>query len=646
MLFAFGKACRQDSIGPSRSCLRPAILGSVLISERIGALQNVLAEHRLAAYIVPTQDPHASEIPPTHWELRAWLTGFRGSAGTAVVTSDRAGLWTDSRYHLEAEESLEGTPVELFKSGEPDVPEHDAWLAATLSPGQRVGVCGAVISVEEFRRIAQRLGDAELELVATDDLVGSLWEDRPPLPREPVFLVPTATAGKSRAEKIAAVRGTLRDAEHHACVIATLDDIAWLFNIRGRDVAYNPVTVAYALIGAEEAQLFIDSAKISSSVEEELSADGVRIRSYDAVTKALSELSTGVPDGEGGLRSAVLRYSPRKLNMALFQAIPENVVVKEAEDPTTIPKAQKNGQECEGIRTAMRKDGRALVRFLIWLEQTVQETPPDRSGPGEVEASERLAQFRAEDDGFVMPSFGTISAYGAHGAVVHYSPTPESDVPIGTDSLYLVDSGGHYRHGTTDITRTVCLGTPTDEQIEDFSLVLAGHIDLARTSFPRGTTGTHIDAIARRPLWQCLRNYGHGTGHGVGFFLNVHEGPQRISPRPSDVALEPGMVCSNEPGLYRAGRYGIRIENLVLVQEEAIGEFGEFRSLATLSLCPIDLSLVRPDILGAERCAWLDAYHSRLYEELAPLLDAAEREWLAARTVPVSDSLDKLEEGR
>lgn len=589
------------------------------IEARITGLRDLMADGRIDAYVIPSSDPHQSEYPPDHWKAREWISGFDGSSGTVVVTRDSAGLWTDSRYYLAAEAAVNGTPIELHRSGSPDVLDYPEYLAGQLPAGSVVGFCGAVLSESAHRRLKGTLQKRGIATKATRDLIAEMWEDRPALPSEAVFEHSVEFTGLSRLGKLARVREEISENDCEWLVIATLDDVAWLFNLRGADVPYNPVFIAYAAVSTDRAILCVDAEKVRPEVATSLADDGVTVLEYSDV----SEVVRSIP------ADARVLVDPDRISVDLYGQVGGQRV--EEMNPTTRLKAQKSEVELANLRRCMVRDGAAVVRFLHWLSSTIAagETPT------EYECQVRLLEFRREGDRFVSESFNTISAYNANAPIVHYAAAADGSSRLTAKGLYLVDSGGQYLDGTTDITRTVALGTPTDEQKLDFTLVLKAHIALATTKFPVGTTGHELDSISRRPLWNRHANYGHGTGHGVGYFLNVHEGPQRISPRPNAIALEEGMIVSNEPGLYHTGRYGIRIENLVVVTGSEEGEFGSFRGFETLTLCPIDRNLVEVSVLSKEEHEWLNAYHQRVREALAGELPDDARGWLMDATEPV-----------
>ncbi|MFO8064762.1 MAG: aminopeptidase P family protein [Spirochaetia bacterium] len=599
------------------------------IEQRVEALRDRMRKHELNAYIIPSSDPHQSEYPPAHWKARQWISGFEGSAGTVVVTGDTAGLWTDARYYLEAEEALRGTPIHLFRSGEQDVPDYVDWLATHLEAGDRVGFDGSVMALETSRNLESVLSNAHITVHPVGDLLEPLWQDRPPLPDAPAYLIENGLTGESREEKLERVRSAIEETGTQAHIIATLDDIAWVLNIRGSDVPFNPVILAYLAVQKDTAHLFVDETKLSDGDRNTLTAAGVTIEPYDALGRFLAHLPSDTP----------VLYDPARVGAGLAQAFPTDGTHVERRNPSTDFKARKNTTELSHIRSCMISDGVAMEQFFYWLEQHAPGGPGGPGEPGgeltEQDIAVKLAELRAARPGFVNESFDTIAGYGAHGAIVHYRVTPDTNARIKPGAPLLVDSGGQYRTGTTDITRTVSVGEPTEEVRTDFTLVLKAHIALATTQFPRGTTGHQLDAIPRRLMWHHGANYGHGTGHGVGFFLNVHEGPQRISPLPNSVALKPGMVISNEPGLYRPGRHGIRIENLVVVGEGTDTEFDRFLTFETVTLCHIERSLIDATMLSTEEREWVDSYHDMVWERIGGEVSEPIKSWLREKTAPL-----------
>ena len=590
---------------------------------RLGELRAAMRRENIDALIVPSADPHLSEYLPGRWKGREWLSGFTGSVGTFIATADFAGVWTDVRYWSQAETELAGSGVKLMKLPSSASAQHIEWLAANLARGQSVAVDARVLGLSTARLLADAVADAGINLRTDIDLLDAVWSERPGLPCEPVYEHAEPYAVIDRIGKLAALRRAMaeRDATHH--VISTLDDIAWLFNLRGADVAYNPVFVAHALVGPQGATLFVADGKISPELRTRLMADGVEVASYDEAAQALGELSA----------DAVLLLDPRRVSAGTRQAVPQDVRVIESINPSTLAKSRKNDEEAAHVRAAMEQDGAALCEFFAWLEAELAD--PGRAPLTELAIDTHITAARARRSYFVSPSFGTIAGFNANGAIMHYRATEGAHAVIEGDGLLLIDSGGQYLGGTTDITRVVPVGEITSAHRRDFTLVLKGLIALSATHFPRGTRSPALDAIARAPIWAAGIEYGHGTGHGVGFFLNVHEGPQSISastmPEPH-TAMEPGMITSIEPGIYRPGRWGIRIENLVLNRSVGSTEFGEFLHFETLTLCPIDARCIDLSLMRADEIAWLNDYHAIVRARLAPHVTGAAAAWLALRT--------------
>ena len=594
---------------------------------RIERVRDVLARHGLAAVVVPSSDPHLSEYLPERWQSRQWLSGFTGSMGTLVVTLDTAALFADSRYWVQAEAELAGSGTELVRIPTGTSTEHLDWMAAHLPSGATVGVDGSVLGLRAAQLLRATLERAGIALRTDVDAPGEVWPDRPGLPTARVYehLAPEAT--QTRAAKLAAVREAMarRGATHH--FISTVDDIAWLFNLRGADVGFNPVFLAHALLTADVATLFVGAAKIAPDLEAVLAQDRVVLAPYDAAAEALRSLP---PD-------AALLIDPQRITLGLREQVRGAVV--EAINPSTLAKSRKTDADAAHVREAMAEDGAAMCEFYAAFEAELAD--PSRQTPiTELTIDARLSAARARRPGFKGPSFATIAAFNANGAMPHYHATPESHATIRGEGLLLIDSGGQYLGGTTDITRVWPIGRVTPEQQRDYTLVLKGTMALSRTRFPRGTLAPMLDAIARAPLWAEGLDFGHGTGHGVGYFLNVHEGPQTISraiPEPA-MAMEPGMITSIEPGLYRPGRWGIRIENLVLnvpAPAAAGNEFGEFLAFETLTLCPIDTRCIARELLRQDEIEWLNAYHATVRERLSPKVDGAALAWLVERTEPI-----------
>ena len=599
------------------------------IPARLAALRQALVRHDLAAVLVPSSDPHLSEYLPERWQGRVHFSGFTGSMGTLVVTRDRAAVFADSRYWTQAEAELAGTTVELVKIPTGAATHHIDWLTATLSSGQTLAVDAAVLGLAAAQMLAGALQRHGIGLRTDLDLMAEAWPERPGLPAAPVREHLAPHAAVPRAERLAAVRAGLarHRASHH--LVSTVDDIAWITSLRGADVDYNPVFLAHLLIGPQRATLFVAAGKVDAALAARLAADGIDLADYAEAAPALAALPA----------DAVLLVDPKRITLGLREAVPAVVPVVEAINPSTLAKSRKTPAEAAFIREAMEKDGAAMCRFYAWLEAAL-----GREAISELTIDERLTAERAREDGFVSLSFPTIAGFNANGAMPHYRATPESFAEISTpdglvaEGLLLIDSGAQYLGGTTDITRVWPIGTPSDAQKADFTRVLKGTMALSRARFPAGTLSPHLDALARAPLWEAGLDFGHGTGHGVGYFLNVHEGPQSISRAMPDasMAMQPGMITSIEPGLYRDGRWGIRIENLVLnVSVGEPDEFGEYLAFETLTLCPIDSRCLELSLLRADERQWLNDYHAEVRRRLAPRLDGAALDWLLRRTEPV-----------
>jgi Xaa-Pro aminopeptidase len=599
------------------------------IRSRIASIRQALASRGFTALVVPSSDPHLSEYLPDHWKGREHFSGFTGSVGTLIVTADFAGVWVDSRYWTQAEGQLAGTGVDLMKLAGVGATAHVEWLATHLKSGEAVAVDGNVLGLAAARQLQSALAVRAIDLVTDHDLLNDVWTERPALPTAAVFEHRAPFAPTPRATKLAAVRAEMKalGATHH--FVSTLDDIAWLTNLRGADVQYNPVFLAHLMIEAERATLFIGEGKIGAALKSLLEADGITLAPYPRAAAALAGLASG----------ASLLIDPRRITHGLRQSVASDVSVVEAINPSTLAKSRKTASEAHHIRQAMEQDGAALAEFFAWLEgalghETITELTID----------EHITAARARRPGYVCPSFSTIAGFNANGALPHYRATEESHATIcmrGTvgDGLLLIDSGGQYEYGTTDITRVVPIGNATAEQRRDFSLVLKGMIALSRAKFPRGTKSPMLDTIARAPIWAEYADFGHGTGHGVGYFLNVHEGPHGITPHlppEPQTAMEPGMVTSNEPGLYRPGKWGVRIENLVLNVPAITTEFGEFLQFETLTLCPIDTRLVDTSLMTADEVQWLDDYHADVRRRVGPHVSGAALAWLEARTQPIA----------
>jgi Xaa-Pro aminopeptidase len=586
--------------------------------KRVAALRAAMARHEIDAYIITGSDAHLSEYVPERWKTRQWLSGFTGSAGTIVLTAGKAGLWTDSRYFLQAAAQIEGTGIGLYKTGLPETPSIHDFLLHELKEGAVAGLDGQSYSAAGARTLAHILSAKNIRLETAIDLLDEVWDERPPIPANPLFELPVEITGLSVRDKLDAINNCLHHDGADALLLCALDEVAWTFNIRGNDVDYNPVALAYAFVSEKETVLFIPPGKLTRDIAQHLADEGVIPADYSKIAEYLSRLPAGT----------TVFVDAGKTNAALFNAIPSHCKIIEGITPANELKSIKNPTETDGFRNALVKDGVALTRFYIWLEKQLA----GGARLTETGLSEKLSSLRAEQPLYVSDSFHTICGYAAHGAIVHYSATPETDALIRPEGLLLMDSGAQYLDGTTDITRTIALGEPAEAMKKDFTRVLKGHISLAKARFPAGTRGSQLDILARKALWDVGINYLHGTGHGIGHCLNVHEGPQSIRMEENPVTLQPGMVLSNEPGIYRANAYGIRTENMMLVREDSRTEYGTFLSFETLTLCYIDTRLVIAPMLSVREQAWLNKYHQMVYEKLSPHLTEEESAWLKEKT--------------
>ena len=592
------------------------------IPERIAALREAMKQHKIDAYIIPTSDPHMSEYPADCWKYREWISGFTGSAGTVIITADKAGLWTDSRYFLQASTQLEGTGIELFKMMLPETPTIPEFLTHELKEGQTVGLNGETYSLADARSLEKALAEKEIKLNTNASLIDPIWKERPAIPEAPMFEMPIELSGKSTEDKLLDINKMLHKAGADCTILSALDEVAWTFNIRGTDVAYNPVVISYAFVSEKESVLFVNPKKIPAEIAEHLKKEGVTLADYGMLATFLSRL----PE-----RTRVFIDSKRT-NVAIYNALPKSSILIEGISPANHLKSIKNEAEIKGFRNAVLKDGIAMTKFYFWLEKMLKAGEKVT----ELSAAAKLTALRSEQPQYVMDSFASISSYGPHGAVVHYSPTPETDTELKTDSLYLLDSGAQYLDGTTDITRTIALcDEPSEQMKKDFTRALKGTIGIAKCKFPAGIRGCLIDAFARKALWDAGINYLHGTCHGIGHCLNVHEGPQSIRMEENPVILEPGMVMSDEPAIYRPGEYGIRTENMILIREDSETEFGKFLGFETLTLCYIDTKLVIPSMLSVREHAWLNKYHQMVYDLVSPHLNEEEKAWLKEKTAEI-----------
>ncbi|WP_234949840.1 aminopeptidase P family protein [Tepidimicrobium xylanilyticum] len=588
------------------------------MNDRIKKLRNLMKERGIKAYIIPTYDPHQSEYLADHYKTRVWISGFTGSAGTVIVTEDKAILWTDGRYFIQAEKELEGSEIQLFKIGIPGFPTYMEWLRDNLNDGDALGFDGKVFPQSDVKRLEEEMGQKRIRFIDEYDLIGELWTDRPPAPKSKAFVHDVKYTGKTAKEKIEEVRIAMEKKGVDYFLLGSLDDIAWLYNIRGRDVACNPVVISYALISKYEAWLFVDEDKLDDEVKTHLKENGIAVDGYDKVIDYVK----GINEGNK------VFLDPSRINRWLYKGVPVGCEIVEGTNITTKLKGIKNSTEIENQKKAYIKDGVALVKFLYWLDNNI-----GKINITEVSAAEKLEEFRRKQEGFIEPSFDTIAAYKENGAMMHYKAEEgKSNYELKKEGMFLVDSGGQYLDGTTDITRTIILGDITEEEKKDFTLTLKGHINLIDARFLYGATGSNLDVLARYPLWQEGIDYKSGTGHGIGFLLNVHEGPHRISTIPNNVILEKGMVVTIEPGVYRAEKYGIRIENVAVVVEDIETDSGQFMKFETISYCPIDLEGIDVDMLTEKERKWLNDYHEKVYEKLSPFLNEEEKEWLKEET--------------
>ena len=582
------------------------------INNRIAALRAHIAQEQIQAFIIPSTDPHLSEYVAPHWQSREWISGFTGSAGTVVVTAKDAGLWTDSRYFLQAARQLEGTCITLYKEMLPETPNIPEFLSAHLQEGDCVGIDGKMFSAEEVEHLQKELKKSGIRIKSIADPMQLLWTDRPAMPLAPAFVYDTKYAGMSFTEKLPAVRQAMEAAGADSLLLSALDEIAWLLNIRGNDVHCNPVVVSYLLIEKDKVNYFVQPQKVTPELAVYFSANGISVHPYEEIGDYLNSFN-----------AHSILMNPAKTNYAIYSAIRPGCLIINGASPVALLKAIRNKQEIAGIHAAMQRDGVALVKFLKWLDEAV---PAGKET--EISVDKKLHTFRAAQPLYMGESFDTIAGYKEHGAIVHYEATPETDVTLKPEGFLLLDSGAQYLDGTTDITRTIALGPLTEEEKTDYTLILKGHIALAMAVFPEGTRGAQLDVLARMPIWKERMNYLHGTGHGVGHFLNVHEGPQSIRMNDTPSALQPGMVTSNVPGVYKAGSHGIRTENLVLTVPAGEGMFGKYLKFETLTLCPICRKGIIKELLTAEEIGWLNDYHRTVYEKLSPDLNNDEKEWL------------------
>jgi Xaa-Pro aminopeptidase len=587
------------------------------IKDRVEKLKQLMKENKIDAYVIPSFDAHQSEYVAEHWKCRQWISGFTGSAGTVVITLEDAGLWTDGRYYIQAEKQLEDSGIRLFRMVDPGVPSYTDWLKDVLKEGRTVGFDGSIFSIDMVKDMEKAFKTKGITLKMEQDLINELWEDRPEIPKGSIFVHDVKYAGKSRVEKLKVVREEMKNNDANYYLFTSLDDIAWLLNIRGSDVPNNPVVIANVIVAQDKCYLFIDVSKVPQDIKVELEAEGIELKDYNETKQFLQGLTS---------RDAIM-FDANKTNASLYNAIINDTVKIECANITTKLKAIKNETEIENLRCCEVNDGVAMVKFIRWLKNSI-----DKEVITEISADEKLHGFRKQQDLFVGPSFDTIAGYKDHAAMMHYKAKKETQYTLKSEGFFLVDSGGQYFNGTTDTTRTIVLGKLTEEEKRDFTLVLKGYIALDTAKFLYGATGSNLDILARQPIWQYGLDYKCGTGHGVGFFLNVHEGPQSISKVPNNVKLEKGMVITNEPGIYKEGKHGVRTENMILVVEDEKTEFGQFMKFEAITYCPIDLAGISKDMLIESEKQWLNNYHKDVYAKLAPYLNEEERTWLKEET--------------
>ncbi|MCI9423355.1 MAG: aminopeptidase P family protein [Dorea sp.] len=590
------------------------------VPERISALRALMEEKGYDAYLIPTDDNHQSEYVGEHFKARAFMTGFTGSAGTAVITKTEAGLWTDGRYFIQAANQLEGSGVTLFKMGQPDVPTLEDYIADVIPEGGTLGFDGRVVAMGEGQALMSALLPKNGKIDYSADLVDKIWEDRPPLSEKPAFALGIEYTGESTADKLTRIREAMKQEGANVHILAALDDICWTTNLRGDDIEYFPLLLSYAIITMEDMKLYVDERKLTAEMKETLAKDGISIRPYNAVYEDVKNLKA---------EDSVL-VDPSRLNYALYNNIPKGAKVIEKMNPEVLMKAMKNDTELKNIINAHIKDGVAVTRFMYWLKKNIGKTKIT-----EISAAEKLDSFRKEQEGYLWQSFEPICGSGEHAAIVHYAATPETNVPVTTNGLFLTDTGGGYMEGSTDITRTFAFGEITDRMKEDFTTVLLCNLHLARAVFPHGISGFNLDAMARMPAWERGLDYNHGTGHGVGYLMNIHEAPAgfRCAVREKEKApLEAGMVITNEPGLYIEGSHGIRTENELVIRKGPKTEYGQFLYFEPITYVPIDLDAVKPDMMRQEDKEQLNAYHAKVYELISPHLNDEEREWLKEYT--------------
>ncbi len=588
-----------------------------MINTRVDKLREEMKKRNIDIYVIPSTDPHQSEYVPARWRSREFISGFTGSAGVAVITQEKALVWADGRYYIQAEREISGSYFKMMKWRSAGVPEPYEWVGKNAKDGMTIGFDGDVISVSTKREIDKYITADNVTFATSEDLIDIIWNDRPQFPMDTAWVHAMPYAANKVDDKFHRLRAKMKQKNCDYVVVPTLDDIAWLFNIRGSDIDYCPVVLAYAIIGIRTATLFIKSEKSSAEIGLHLSQYGVEIKDYDEVEKYIDSIYDG----------RKISFDPSTLSYKIWNYFKEGHILIEESNPVEYIKSMKTPQEVENLKHCQERDGVAMVKFLKWLDDNIPSGNVD-----ELSAENRLREFRAEVEDFVFESFHTISAYGANGAMMHYAASEDSNAKVEPKGLFLVDSGGNYLDGTTDITRTIAAGELTDQMMTDYTLTLKSHIRLAKLRFLYGATGSKLDMVARAPMWENAMDYKSGTGHGVGYFLNVHEGPQNIGMGNNTIRLEPGMILTDEPGVYREGQHGIRIENTLLVQDDIQNEFGRFMKFEVISYCPIDLRPVKVDMLDDKEINWLNEYHSNVYNILSPHMNEEELSWLKNAT--------------
>jgi len=592
------------------------------VQKRIASLRSLMSEKQIDVYLIPSADNHQSEYVGEHFKSRAFITGFNGSAGEAVITMDDAGLWTDARYFIQAEKQLAGSGVRLFKMGEPDVPSVEEYLTSVLPYNGTIGFDGRVISMEKWQSLKTAFTAKNIKIESSVDLIDMIWPDRPALSKEPAFVLDEKYAGESTASKLARIRSSMTKYQTNVHILSTLDDICWLTNMRGNDVKYSPLILSYAIVRHDSVDLFIDQSKLSTEAKAALAEKNFTIHPYNDIYKTVEQLNT----------NDVVLIDPSKINCAIYTSIPAGIKKVEKPNPSILFKAIKNEVEIKNIINAHIKDGVAVTKFMHWMKTTI-----GKKKITEISAAQKLESFRKEGAGYLWQSFEPICAYKEHAAIVHYSASPETDVELKPSHMFLNDTGGNYYEGSTDITRTFILGEITDEEKLHFTTVARSMINLARARFLYGCKGYNLDILARQPMWEQNIDFKHGTGHGVGYLLNIHEGPAgfrwQINPARSETnTLEPGMVITDEPGIYIEGSHGIRTENELLVRKGEANNFGQFMYFEALTYAPIDLDGIDPDLMNCQEKAYLNDYHQKVYQILSPHLDNELKVWLKEYT--------------